>query len=469
MVWPGLRRKEQHVQLQFLGATGTVTGSKYLVQHGSAKVLVDCGLFQGYKQLRLRNWAPLPVQASDIAAVVLTHAHIDHSGYLPLLVRQGFRGRIFCSAATRDLCGILLPDSGGLLEEEADYANRHHFSKHTPALPLYTRGDAVRALQQLQAVPWHTEWAPVPGLRAMLFPAGHMLGASFVRLATERTSLLFSGDLGRPGDLVLKAPEPAPAADFLVVESTYGDRLHLVGDPMAQLAEVINRTAARGGTLVVPAFAVGRAQLLLHCIQQLKAQGRIHQLPVFLNSPMAAEALEAYGRHPRELRLDAGQAREMANAAHIVRTPEESRELNARRGPMIIIAGSGMATGGRVVHHLKAFAPDPRNTILLAGFQAGGTRGASLQAGAATVRIHGEDVPVRAEVAQIDALSAHADAGEIETWLRGLEPPPKCTFITHGEPAAADALRQRIERGLHWNVRVPEAGEAVDLAALAAT
>lgn len=451
------------MDLQFLGATGTVTGSKYLVSHGKARLLVDCGLFQGYKQLRLRNWAPLPVPAADIAAVVLTHAHIDHSGYLPLLVRQGFRGRIFCSAPARDLCRILLPDSGGLQEEEAAYANRHRFSKHAPALPLYTRDDAVRALRQFEAVPWHQEWEPVPGLRATLARAGHMPGAALVRLSAPGCSVLFSGDLGRPADPVLRPPEPPPPADFLVLESTYGDRLHADGDVLEQLAAIIERTAARGGTLVIPAFAVGRAQTLLHCIQQLKARGRFHHLPVFLNSPMAADALGVYRRHPEELRLSAAECEAMSHAAHIIGTPEESRELNARRGPMVIIAGSGMATGGRVVHHLKAFAPDRRNTILLAGFQAGGTRGASLLAGATTVRIHGEDVPVRAEVACIDALSAHADAGEIEAWLRGFGVAPKRTFITHGEPAAADALRQRIERKLGWRVQVPDYRETVTL------
>jgi metallo-beta-lactamase family protein len=452
------------MDLQFLGAAGTVTGSKYLVRHAGRQLLVDCGLFQGYKQLRLRNWASLPVRADAIAAVILTHAHIDHSGYLPLLVRQGFRGPIFCSPAARDLCRILLPDSGGLQEEEAQYANRHRFSKHVPALPLYTRADAERSLKQFEAVPWHQDWEPVTGLKARLGRAGHMAGAAHVRLAGERQSILFSGDLGRPSDLVLRAPEPPPEADFLVVESTYGDRVHPDHDVLQRLADVINRTAARGGTLIIPAFAVGRAQTLLHCIRVLKTQGRIHHLPVYLNSPMAAEALQVYRRHAGELRLSSGECEAMVNAAQVIRTPDESRELNARRGPMVIIAGSGMATGGRVVHHLKAFLPDRRNTILLAGFQAGGTRGASLLAGAPTVRIHGEDVPVRAEVAVIDALSAHADAGEIEAWLRQMPRAPRRTFITHGEPAAADALRQRLERKLRWEVHVPEHGETVSLA-----
>jgi metallo-beta-lactamase family protein len=452
------------MDLRFLGATGTVTGSKYLVSHGGKRLLVDCGLFQGYKQLRLRNWAPLPVAPDEIDAVVLTHAHIDHSGYLPLLVRNGFRGPVFCSAATRDLCGILLPDSGGLQEEEAAFANRHGFSRHSPALPLYTREDAVRCLKRFETVPWHEPFTPAPGFQASLSHAGHMPGASCVRISDGQRSVLFSGDLGRASDLVLRPPEPPPAADYLVVESTYGDRLHPTADVLDQLAAVINRTSARGGTLVIPAFAVGRAQTLLHCIRVLKSRGAIHHLPVYLNSPMAADALQVYQRHPQELRLSAADRHAMADAAHIVRTPDESRELNARKGPMILIAGSGMATGGRVVHHIKAFAPRKTSTILLAGFQAGGTRGAALADGATTVRIHGEDVPVRCEVARIDALSAHADAAEIEQWLRGFAIPPRRTFITHGEPGAADALRQRMERHLHWDVVVPDYLETVDLA-----
>ena len=451
------------MQIQFLGATGTVTGSKYLVRHGGHALLVDCGLFQGYKQLRLRNWAPLPVPPRDIDAVVLTHAHIDHSGYVPLLVKQGFRGRVWASAATRDLCRILLPDSGGLLEEEAEYANRHHISKHDPALPLYTREDAVRCLERFEAAPWHQAFEPVPGLEVTLSHAGHMPGGSVVRISDGQRSVVFSGDLGRPNDLVLRAAEPLPGSDYLVVESTYGNRLHAGVDPVDQLAEVINRTSARGGTLVIPAFAVGRAQTLLYAIHLLKKARRIHNLPVYLNSPMAADALQVYRHHRPELRLNADECEAICTSAEIVHTPDESRALNARKGPMVIVAGSGMATGGRVVHHIKQFAPDRRNTILFAGYQAGGTRGASMMAGAPTVRIHGEDVPVRAEIAHIDAFSSHMDAAEVEAWLRTAPHPPKRTFITHGEPDAADAMRQRIERRLHWEVEVPDYLETVSL------
>ncbi|TWO72715.1 MBL fold metallo-hydrolase [Caenimonas sedimenti] len=451
------------MQVQFLGATNTVTGSKYLVRHGKFSLLVDCGLFQGYKQLRLRNWAPLPLKASEIDAVILTHAHIDHSGYLPLLVKQGFRGNVYATAATRDLCRIMLPDSGGLQEEEAGYMNRHRLSKHSTALPLYTRQDAIHSLDRIETVAFGKAWEPVPGLRGSLTHAGHMPGAASVRLDDGTVSILFSGDLGRPVDALMRAPDPIAQADHLVVESTYGNRLHSDHDPLRQLADIVNRTAARGGAIIIPAFAVGRAQALMLRIQQLKEHGVIPHLPVYLNSPMAAEATRVFLRHQNELRLTPAECSALSNAAHVVGTPEESRELNARRGPMVVIAGSGMATGGRVIHHIKAFAPHKRNTIVLAGFQAGGTRGAHLAAGDSTVRIHGEDVPVRCEVAQLDSLSAHADAAEIESWLRGMKSPPRTTFITHGEPDAADALRQRIERTLRWPTHVPEYLETVDL------
>ncbi len=448
--------------LQFLGATGTVTGSKYLLRHRGASVLVDCGLFQGFKQLRLRNWAALPVAASSIDAVILTHAHIDHSGYLPLLAKQGFKGKVYCSEATHELCSILLPDSGYLQEEEAAYANRRGFSKHHPALPLYTREDAVRCLRQFVPQPFGTDWSPASGLTANLAPSGHMLGSAFVRIDDGSRSILFSGDIGRPNDLILAAPTRVPGADYLVVESTYGNRLHEASDPLIKLGQVINRTAARGGVVVIPAFAVGRAQNLMYCIHLLKERGIIQNLPVYLNSPMAANATRIYHRHRDEHRLTPEQCDAMCHAATIVNTPDESRALNAKHGPMVIIAASGMATGGRVVHHLKAFASDRRNTILFAGFQAGGTRGASIVGGATSVRIHGQDVPIRAEVASLDNLSAHADAAEIVQWMRGFSTVPRQTFITHGEPDAADAMRQRIERELGWSCRVPEYLESVE-------
>ncbi|MGV8805782.1 MAG: MBL fold metallo-hydrolase RNA specificity domain-containing protein [Polaromonas sp.] len=451
------------MKLQFLGATDTVTGSKYLLQQGSSSLLVDCGLFQGYKQLRLRNWSPLPLDPARIEAVILTHAHIDHSGYLPLLARQGFKGKVYCSPATADLCSILLPDCGYLLEEEAEFLNRHKKSKHSPALPLYTRDDAQRCLRLLRPVPYRKPWQPVAGLSATLAPSGHIPGSSFVKLDNGKRSILFSGDIGRPNDLVLTPPSPMDGADYLVVESTYGDRLHESRDLLAELAAVVNRTAARGGMVLIPAFAVGRAQSLLYCLYLLKSQGLIPDLPLYLNSPMAANATQVYTRHLDELKLTAAQCQAMTHSAHFVQTPEESRQLNTRRGPMVIISASGMATGGRVLHHLKAFAPDRRNTVLFAGYQAGGTRGSSLVGGAKTVRIFGEDVPIHAEVATLDGLSAHADAAEIVHWLRGFASAPRQTFITHGEPAAADAMRQRIERELGWRCHMPYYLESVSL------
>ena len=451
------------MKLQFLGATDTVTGSKYLLHSGEHHVLVDCGLFQGYKALRLRNWDALPEPPRAIDAVVLTHAHLDHSGYLPLLVRQGFRGPIWCTAETRELCEILLLDSAHLLEEEAEWLGRKQLSKHHPPLPLYTVEDAQACLKQFRAVAYGDDFSPVAGLRGTMHPSGHMPGSAFVRLADGERSILFSGDIGRPNDLVLKPPVTLPGADYLVVESTYGDRTHPTTDALADLAAIIERTAARRGVLVIPAFAVGRAQTLLFALSQLKRRRAIPDIPIYLNSPMASSACAVYGRHPKSLRLDAEQRQAMAHVAHIVHTPDESRALNARKGPMIIIAGSGMATGGRVVHHLKAFAPDPRNTILFAGYQSGGTRGAAMLGGAATIRIHGEDIPVRAEVAALGALSAHADATEILAWLSHFKQPPRRTFITHGEPPAADAMRVRIERGLHWPCHMPYYLETVEL------
>jgi len=451
------------MQLTFLGATGTVTGSKYLLQHAGAALLVDCGLFQGYKDLRLRNWAALPVAPSAIDAVVLTHAHLDHSGYVPLLVRNGFRGKVYCSQATFDLCRIMLLDSGHLQEEEAQYLNRHKLSKHEPALPLYTRDDAARSLKQFQPVAFGDSWLPAAGLRASLSPSGHMLGSSFARIEGGGKSIVFSGDIGRPVDPILQPPVKVREADWLVVESTYGDRLHEHADVMKQLADAINRTAARGGVVVIPAFAVGRAQTLLYYIHQLKAVHAIHDLPVYLNSPMAASATQVYLQHAADLRIGRDEFEAAMRGVQVVETPEESQRLNAQHGPMVIVAASGMATGGRVVHHLRAFAPYARNMILFAGFQAGGTRGATIASGASSVRIFGEDVPIRAEVAMLDTLSAHADGAEIVQWLRGFEQPPQRTFITHGEPPAADAMRLRIERELHWPCEVPYYTQSADL------
>ncbi|HXN07671.1 MAG TPA: MBL fold metallo-hydrolase [Nitrospiria bacterium] len=444
------------MEITFLGATGTVTGSKYLISDGKQKILVDCGLFQGFKQLRLKNWAKLPVNPKEIDSVILTHAHIDHSGYLPLLIKNGFSGKVYCSRGTRDLCAILLPDSGHLQEEEARYANEHAYSKHSPALPLYTREDAERSLGRLFPVDFDQEISLVGELKFSLFPAGHIVGASLVLLKNSKTSILFSGDLGRPNSLIMNPPTTIRRADYLVVESTYGNRLHDPADPKIVLGECINRAFQRGGVVLIPSFAVGRAQAILYAIHLLKASGAIPDIPVYLNSPMAIEATEIYSNHQKEHRLTPAQCREMYHAAQFVKSGEESKRLNARQGPMIIISASGMATGGRILHHLKAFAPDDRNMVIFVGFQAAGTRGEAMVNGAKMVKIHGNYVPIRAEVVAIHQLSAHADYGEIMAWLRHFETSPRETFVTHGEPAPADALRHRIEEELKWRCRVPE-------------
>ncbi|MBE7366019.1 MBL fold metallo-hydrolase [Ramlibacter pallidus] len=451
------------MRLTFMGAAGTVTGSKYLLEHGGRRVLVDCGLFQGLKQLRLRNWDRFPLDPATVDAVVLTHAHIDHSGYLPALARQGFHGPAFATEATRDLCGLLLPDAGHLQEEDAFYANRHAFSKHKPALPLYTEQDGRRALKLFKSRPYRQAFEPIPGVQMHFHPAGHILGAASVEVAWDGGTALFSGDLGRDHDLLMRPPEPPPAVDHVVMESTYGDRLHAQEDPATLLAETVDRTAARGGIVIVPAFAVGRAQALMYLIAELKRAGRIPDLPVFLNSPMAADATAIYHRHRAEHRLDAEQCHRMCHAARIVNTVEESRKLNDLRYPAIIISASGMATGGRVVHHLKAFAPDHRNTILLAGYQAAGTRGAALVAGAREIKIHGEYIPVRAEVVNLGSLSAHADRRELLAWLGRLPRPPKRVFLTHGEPVAADSLRLGVQEAHGWDCTVAEHMQAVEL------
>lgn len=452
------------MQLQFLGATGTVTGSKYLLQTKSKNMLVDSGLFQGFKQLRLRNWRPLPFSPKRLDAVFLTHAHIDHSGYLPLLAKNGFNGPVYCTSATRDLCEILLLDSAKLQEEEAEYANRHSFSKHKPALPLYTRDDAAYSLQLLKPIEYGRELRLDEDLSVHLLPSGHILGSAFVCIKNAGTSVVFSGDLGRQHDLVMKAPAIIEHADYLLIESTYGNRHHDPANPLDTLGDIINRTIQRGGRVVIPTFAVGRSQSLLYCIHQLKKKGVIPQsLPVYLNSPMAEQATAIFDNHPGEYRLTPEESEAMCRTAHIVTSVEQSKQLNTRKTPMIILAGSGMATGGRIVHHLKEVAPDARNTILFSGFQAGGTRGAAMLDGVKEIKIHGEYIPVRAEIALIDNLSAHADASEIITWLQHFRQPPKQTFITHGEPAAADALRMRIRERLGWQSYIPDYLETVNL------
>ena len=451
------------MRLTFLGGTGTVTGSKYLLEHAGRRLLVDAGLYQGLKQLRLRNWDSFPVSPAEIDAIVLTHAHLDHSGFIPRLVQLGFRGRVYCTAATRDLCALILPDSGRLLEEEADYANRHGFSKHHPAQPLYTEQDAHTALKQFTVREFIEGFEPIPDVRVQLHRAGHLLGAASVRVDWQGRSILFSGDLGRANDVLMVPPELPETADTVIIESTYGNRSHAATDPLTELASVINRTAARGGIVVIPSFAVGRAQALLYCLHLLRQQHCIPNVPAFLNSPMAADATHIYQSHREEHRLTSEQCVAMGQAAHIVNSVEESKRLNDMRLPAIIISASGMASGGRVLHHLKAFAPDARNSILFAGFQAAGTRGAAMVSGAPTIKIHGQQVPIRAEVTQLDSLSAHADRDELLAWIGALPSAPQRVFVTHGEPVAADALRQAIEERHRWPCSVPEYRDAVEL------
>jgi metallo-beta-lactamase family protein len=447
------------VNITFLGGADTVTGSKFLVQHEGQSLLVDCGLFQGYKQLRLRNWRPLPVVPGQIHAVILTHAHLDHSGYLPLLAREGFRGRVHATPGTRDLCAILLPDSGHIQEEDAAFANRHGFSKHTPALPLYTRRDALDCLKQIHSVPLAQTFQPIRGWNASFTPAGHILGAASVLLEVAGHRILFSGDLGRPDDLLMNPPADPPAAETVLIESTYGDRQHPPEDLVAELGPALQRLAARGGVAVVPVFAVGRAQALLHAIAQLKSKGAIpHGLPVFLDSPMAVHTTNLFTQHPDEHRLSTREAQAMAHAATMVETTDQSKALASRHGPMVILAASGMATGGRVLHHLALYAGNHRNMVILTGYQSPGTRGARIAAGEKTVRIHGQDVAIQAEVVQLQSASAHADANQTLAWLRKMPRPPGQVYVVHGDMAASDTLRQRIEHELKWRAIVPEHG-----------
>lgn len=452
------------MRITFLGAAGTVTGSKYLFDTGQHKILVDCGLFQGFKQLRLRNWSRLPLDINGIDAVVLTHAHLDHSGYLPVLVRNGFKGPVYCTRATRDLCGILLPDAAHLEEQGAESANRHNYSKHHPALPLFTEDDARRALARLRPLDFNVVHDFGGGLSLECRRAGHILGAAMVRFKLGNTTVLFSGDLGRPNDPIMFAPDAIGEADYLVVESTYGNRRHPGTNAQDELAKIIISTAAKGGSIVVPAFTVGRAQLLLYHLYCLKKEKRIPDLPIFLDSPMAIDAGDIFRSHPKDHRLSATEAREVCAIARQTTSSEQSKAIDRNHVPAVIVSASGMATGGRVLHHLRVFAPDPRSTILFTGFQAGGTRGAAMVAGAKAIKMFGDYIEVRASVTNLDMLSAHADADEIMAWLAQFGRPPKATFVTHGEPDAADSLRKRIEEELRWNCIVPAYRDEAELA-----
>ena len=462
--------------LTFLGAAGTVTGSKHLLQVDGLRVLVDCGLFQGLKELRLRNWEPLPLNPGELDAVILTHAHLDHCGYLPRLVASGFRGRIFCTPATKDLCSLVLPDSAHLQEEDAREANRQGYTKHNPARPLYTSADAARALTQLQPVGYNR---PVPigdgaGTPMSVSPtvefinAGHLLGSAYARVRVADKIVLFGGDLGRYGRPILPDPSPVAEADYLLLESTYGDRLHPLDDDGERLARIVNETAARGGKVIIPSFAIGRVEEVLYWLKRLEEEKRIPVLPVFVDSPMAIAALQFYAARAGELdpEMNSGQRRVTAFATTrlvTVSSPQQSADLIASRQPSIVISSSGMATGGRVLHHLAVALPNPKHTVLFVGFQAAGTRGRLLVDGAKQVKLLGRDVPVAARVEQIDSMSAHADAGEILRWLSGFTRAPRMTFLVHGEPIALSALASRIGTERQWPVHIAAHGESVEL------
>ena len=455
--------------LTFCGAAGTVTGSRHLVSFGGKQLLLDCGEFQGLKDLRERNWADFPFAAAGIAAVVLSHAHIDHSGALPLLVKRGFRGPIYCTPGTADLLELLLRDAAHLQEEEADFRNRHDRTKHAPALPLYTLADAETALRQVEPREFARDFAPADGATALFRRAGHILGSATIELRfAAGGTLVFTGDLGRYNRPILRDPEPVPQADTLLIESTYGDRVHS-GDPAADLERAVQHTAQRGGALVIPAFAVGRTQELLWMLRQLEDASRVPVLPVYVDSPMAVDVTDLYVRHARsgddDIRPEVAASRTplATRQCRFVRTVDESKAINGVRGPVIIISASGMATGGRVLHHLAQRLPEPTTTVLLVGYQAAGTRGRALQDGAKTVTIMGQDVAVRAAVTTIHALSAHGDRDEMLRWLDGFTRPPRAVYAVHGEDEAARAWAQTIAARPGWTAAGAQDGETVAL------
>lgn len=448
------------MQIQFLGATQTVTGSKYLIKTAKSHILIDCGLFQGFKELRLRNWTHFPIPAADIDYILLTHAHIDHSGYIPLLVKNGFRGKIICSEATFDLCKILLPDSGHLQEEEARYANLKKYSKHSPALPLYTKEEAENALSYFHTTTLEKSIVLDKNTACSFHYAGHILGAASIRIEHNGTSILFSGDLGRSHDPIMYPPKNPPLSDYLVVESTYGDRLHQNIDPTELLGSIINKTAKKGGVTLIPSFAVGRAQLILYYLHALKKANKIPNIPVFIDSPMTIDATTLFYQYINEHRLTKAEAKAVCQTAEYIRTPEESKSLNKKNMPMIIISASGMATGGRILHHIHNFGQDHKNSIIFCGYQAGGTRGNSLVHGAESIKIFGQSIRIHAKVFQLANMSAHADYAEMLDWLRHHKEAPKKIFITHGELDASTALKEKIEATLGWHCLVPEYGYA---------
>ena len=458
-------------KITFLGAAGTVTGSKYLVEAGGKRLLVDCGLFQGSKDLKQRNWDSLPVDASTIDWVLLTHAHIDHTGYLPRLVSSGFRGPIYANAATHELCALLLPDSAHLQEEDADYAEKKGFSSHKPALPLYTVAESQAALLQLKEIPSNDAFTISPEFSVRPHDAGHILGATWLELTItengKQTLVVFSGDLGRYSQPILNDPEAPTRADFLLCESTYGDRDHATGSVTDELANVVNRTAKRGGAIVIPAFAVDRTQLLMYYLRELEDEQRIPKLPFYVDSPMAISVTEMYMRHraDHDVKLTADSSPDPLGVqnVHLARSVEDSKKINDVVSPCIIVSASGMATGGRILHHLARRLPDSRSAVLLVGYQAEGTGGRALQDGVKYLRIYGEQVPVRAQVVDMGQLSAHAGRSELLRWLSGFKTPPRQTFLVHGEPVALESFRGAITSQYKWPVTIPAYKQSFDL------
>lgn len=459
--------------ITFLGATGTVTGSKYLLRHADSRILIDCGLFQGLKELRLRNWADMGSLAKELDAIVLTHAHIDHTGYLPRLVRQGFRKPVFCTEATRDLLEIMLLDSAHLQEEDAKYANKKGFSKHKPALPLYTIEDAQKAVSLLRGLPYDQEFEAAAGIRAHFLDAGHILGSAFVKAewqeGSETRSILFSGDLGRSNRPILKNPAKVKDADYLLIESTYGDRLHPEGDPKSEIKRIILETVQRRGVIVIPAFAVGRTQELLYRLRELEDEKAIPVLPVYVDSPMAIKATTVYEKHPqvydREATRLSEKGVEVMQTTQTIFTPgvEESKHINEQDKPCIILSASGMLTGGRILHHLVRRLPQKKNSIVFVGYQAEGTRGRALQDGKREIKIHGMQVRSAARIETVSDFSAHADYREILNWLSNFEKAPHRTFIVHGEPKASENLALEIRKGFGWETHIPPYREEVQL------
>ena len=459
-------------KLTFLGAAGVVSGSRHLLETDRSRILIDCGLFQGEKRLRLRNWEPLGVPPQSIDTVVLTHAHIDHSGWLPRLVREGFTGEILATHATIDLLGLLLYDSAKCQAEDAAYANRTGYTRHKPALPLYEEKHVTAALERVRSIDRGVWFEPAAGIRCRFHDAGHMLGSSF--LETEVTEpdvqsvrVVFSGDVGRYDAPLYNDPAVPPACDYLVCESTYGDRDHMPTRPLEELEAVVNEAVARGGMMLIASFAVGRAQQLVYLLRTLMAAGRIPEVPVWVDSPMAVEAMAIFRRHQGEHDFSeaklAGVAEALASPfVRTARTPDESKAINSHRGTGIVIASSGMMNGGRILHHLTRRLPDENTTVLVAGFQAKGTRGRTLLDGADSLRIHGRDVPVRARVRQIDAFSGHADRAEIGRWLAAM-PAPRRTFLVHGEPPAARGMADFLATTRGWAVELPTIGQSFHL------